>query len=189
MATGTLFHPFRALGYVTANVPFAVQRRGRNTFLTVSAGKAWQLYNCAKLTLIFVGQPVRARRRRAASARGAPQLALRRRRLLPCDSLSVTSRRSRPRTTTRLPPMAHTWPSSAGETAPPRLARKRAPSRAWSADATRFCAQSAPHRHVARRGRRRGCASSARRPSAVALVRRRGYGTPHPVVCAAAAPR
>ena len=56
----SLFHPFRALGYVTANLPFAVQRRGRNTFLTVSAGKAWQLYNCAKLTLIFVGQPVRA---------------------------------------------------------------------------------------------------------------------------------
>ena len=74
MAAGTLFHPFRALGYVTADVPFAVQRRGRNTFLTVSAGKAWQLYNCAKLTLIFVGQPVRAlllplRARAAARAR------------------------------------------------------------------------------------------------------------------------
>jgi len=54
-----LFHPFRALGYVTAAVPFAVQRRGRATFLTVSAGKAWQLYNCAKLTLVLVGQPVR----------------------------------------------------------------------------------------------------------------------------------
>jgi len=55
-----LFHPFRALGVVSTDVPFAVQRRGRATFLTVSAGKAWQLYNCAKLTLIFVGQPVRA---------------------------------------------------------------------------------------------------------------------------------
>ena len=54
-----LFHPFRALGYITAAVPFSVQRRGRATFLTVSAGKAFQIYNCAKLTLIFVGQPVR----------------------------------------------------------------------------------------------------------------------------------
>lgn len=81
---GTLFHPFRALGYVTANVPFAVQRRGRNTFLTVSAGKAWQLYNCAKLTLIFVGQPVRAPlppRQDALPCRAA--LALRRRLLCP----------------------------------------------------------------------------------------------------------
>ena len=67
---GTLFHPFRALGYVTADVPFAVQRRGRNTFLTVSAGKSWQLYNCAKLTLIFVGQPVRCAAA-AARARGS----------------------------------------------------------------------------------------------------------------------
>jgi hypothetical protein len=55
-----LFHPFRALGYITAAVPFSVQRRGRATFLTVSAGKAFQIYNCAKLTLIFVGQPVRS---------------------------------------------------------------------------------------------------------------------------------
>ena len=71
MATGALFHPFRALGYVTAGVPFAVQRRGRNTFLTVSAGKAWQIYNCAKLTLIFVGQPVRLRLRHGRAARAA----------------------------------------------------------------------------------------------------------------------
>ena len=71
MAAGTLFHPFRALGYVTADVPFAVQRRGRNTFLTVSAGKSWQLYNCAKLTLIFVGQPVRCAAAAAACARGS----------------------------------------------------------------------------------------------------------------------
>ena len=51
-----LFCPFRALGYITAPVPFAVQRRGRETFVTVSVGKAWQCYNCAKLSLVFVGQ-------------------------------------------------------------------------------------------------------------------------------------
>ena len=93
MATGSLFHPYRALGYVTANVPFAVQRRGRNTFLTVSAGKAWQLYNCAKLTLIFVGQAVRAPlppRRAGPGCAAAPAL---RRRLLPCRQLerSITA--------------------------------------------------------------------------------------------------
>ena len=55
-AAMALFCPFRALGYITAPVPFAVQRRGRETFVTVSVGKAWQCYNCAKLTLVFVGQ-------------------------------------------------------------------------------------------------------------------------------------
>ena len=58
-----LFHPFRCLGTITDAVPFAVQRRGRTTFVTFAAGKYWQLYNCAKLTLIFVGGPVRAEER------------------------------------------------------------------------------------------------------------------------------
>ena len=38
-----LFHPFRALGYITDDIPFAVQRLGREAFVTVSAGKAWQV--------------------------------------------------------------------------------------------------------------------------------------------------
>lgn len=38
-----LFVPFRALGYITDDVPFAVQRRGRETFVTVSVGKSWQV--------------------------------------------------------------------------------------------------------------------------------------------------
>ena len=38
-----LFKPFRALGYISDNVPFAVQRRGKETFVTVSVGKAWQV--------------------------------------------------------------------------------------------------------------------------------------------------
>ena len=41
--SGALFSPFRALGYITDSVPFAVQRRGAATFLTVSVGKAWQV--------------------------------------------------------------------------------------------------------------------------------------------------
>lgn len=42
MAT-PLFQPFRALGYITDEIPFAVQRLGREAFVTVSAGKAWQV--------------------------------------------------------------------------------------------------------------------------------------------------
>lgn len=38
-----LFAPFRALGYITDDVPFAVQRRGNASFVTVSVGKAWQV--------------------------------------------------------------------------------------------------------------------------------------------------
>jgi U3 small nucleolar RNA-associated protein 21 len=41
-APSALFQPFRALGYITADVKFAVQRRGAQTFVTVSVGKAWQ---------------------------------------------------------------------------------------------------------------------------------------------------
>lgn len=37
-----LFLPFRALGYITDDVPFAVQRRGKETYVTVSVGKSWQ---------------------------------------------------------------------------------------------------------------------------------------------------
>ena len=51
----SLFHPFRALGYITDDVPFAVNRLGKESFVTVSVGKAWQIYNCAKLTLVLVG--------------------------------------------------------------------------------------------------------------------------------------
>lgn len=38
-----LFQPFRALGHISDDVPFAVQRRGKETFVTVSVGKAWQV--------------------------------------------------------------------------------------------------------------------------------------------------
>lgn len=38
-----LFQPFRALGYISDDVPFAVQRRSKETFVTVSVGEAWQV--------------------------------------------------------------------------------------------------------------------------------------------------
>ncbi|KAL3149179.1 hypothetical protein ABBQ32_002010 [Trebouxia sp. C0010 RCD-2024] len=50
-----LFRPFRALGYISDDVPFAVQRRGKETFVTVSVGKAWQVYSSSKLGVRLVG--------------------------------------------------------------------------------------------------------------------------------------
>lgn len=43
MAASPLFKPFRALGYITDNVPFAVNRRVKETYVLVSVGKAWQV--------------------------------------------------------------------------------------------------------------------------------------------------
>lgn len=41
--SGPLFKPFRALGYITEDVPFAVQRRGKETYVVVSVGRTWQV--------------------------------------------------------------------------------------------------------------------------------------------------
>lgn len=64
----SLFSPFRALGYITDDVPFSVQRRGKETYVTVSVGKSWQTYSTAKLTLVLVGPQVRGA---AGGGRGA----------------------------------------------------------------------------------------------------------------------
>jgi U3 small nucleolar RNA-associated protein 21 len=41
-----IFEPFRAIGYINAGgVPFSVQRLGTETFVTVSVGKAFHVYN------------------------------------------------------------------------------------------------------------------------------------------------
>lgn len=83
-SSAPLFAPFRALGYVCDDVPFAVQRLGTDTFVTVSVGNTWQVwttrmsaeqppccwsnimppaqvYNCAKITLVLVGPPLPSR--------------------------------------------------------------------------------------------------------------------------------
>lgn len=64
-----IFEPFRAIGYITDNVPFSVQRLGTETFVTVSVGKAWQIYNCAKLNLVLVGPQLPKKIRALASYR------------------------------------------------------------------------------------------------------------------------
>ncbi|PIN27151.1 WD repeat protein [Handroanthus impetiginosus] len=64
-----IFEPFRAIGYITTNVPLSVQRLGTETFVTVSVGKAFQIYNCAKLNLVLVGQQLPKKIRALASYR------------------------------------------------------------------------------------------------------------------------
>ncbi|GAB4849172.1 hypothetical protein Ancab_003982 [Ancistrocladus abbreviatus] len=64
-----IFEPFRAIGYITSSVPFSVQRLGTETFVTVSVGKAWQIYNCAKLNLVLVGPQLPKKIRAFASYR------------------------------------------------------------------------------------------------------------------------
>ncbi|BBN05516.1 U3 small nucleolar RNA-associated protein 21 [Marchantia polymorpha subsp. ruderalis] len=64
-----IFEPFRALGYVTDGTPFSVQRRGLENYVTVSVGKSWQIYNCAKISLLFVGPQLERKIRALASWR------------------------------------------------------------------------------------------------------------------------
>ncbi|CAM8950310.1 unnamed protein product [Rhodiola kirilowii] len=64
-----IFEPFRELGYITSGVPFSVQRLGTETFVTVSIGKSWQVYNCAKLNLVQAGPLLPKKIRALASYR------------------------------------------------------------------------------------------------------------------------
>jgi U3 small nucleolar RNA-associated protein 21 len=64
-----IFEPFRAIGYITSSVPFSVVRLGTETFVTVSVGKSWQIYNCAKLSLVLVGPQLPKKIRAIASYR------------------------------------------------------------------------------------------------------------------------
>ncbi|ORY08146.1 Utp21-domain-containing protein [Basidiobolus meristosporus CBS 931.73] len=50
-----IFQPFRAIGYITNDLPFCIQSRGQAFFLTTSIGKTFQIYDMAKMNLLFVG--------------------------------------------------------------------------------------------------------------------------------------
>ncbi|KAJ4838625.1 hypothetical protein Tsubulata_044113 [Turnera subulata] len=64
-----IFEALRAVGYITSDVPFSVQRLGTETFVTVSVGKAFQVYNCAKLSLVIVSPQLPHKIRALASYR------------------------------------------------------------------------------------------------------------------------
>ncbi|KAF9940858.1 hypothetical protein BGZ65_005881 [Modicella reniformis] len=50
-----LFVPFRAIGYVTNEVPFNIQAKGQVYFLTTCVGTTFHIYDVAKMNLLFVG--------------------------------------------------------------------------------------------------------------------------------------
>jgi U3 small nucleolar RNA-associated protein 21 len=50
-----IFQPFRAIGYVTSNVPFVLLPLGTEYFLIVAVGNAFQIYDCAHFHLKSVG--------------------------------------------------------------------------------------------------------------------------------------
>ena len=55
----TLLVPYRACGLVTDGSPFAVVEHGTETFLTCGIGRSYQIFNCAKLRQVFVGDQLR----------------------------------------------------------------------------------------------------------------------------------
>ncbi|RKP27041.1 Utp21 specific WD40 associated putative domain-containing protein [Syncephalis pseudoplumigaleata] len=54
----SLFQPFRAIGYVTRDVPFSLQARGQAYFLTTCLDHSFQIYNCDKLNAVLVGPTI-----------------------------------------------------------------------------------------------------------------------------------
>ncbi|KAK8615208.1 hypothetical protein V6N13_068989 [Hibiscus sabdariffa] len=64
-----VFEPYRAIGYITSGVPFSVQRLGTETFVTVTVGKAFQIYDCSKLNLVLIGPQLPKKIRALASYR------------------------------------------------------------------------------------------------------------------------
>lgn len=55
-AAPRIFVPFRAIGYVTNEVPFNIQARGQAYFLTTCVGTTFHIYDVAKMNLQFVGK-------------------------------------------------------------------------------------------------------------------------------------
>lgn len=54
-----LFHPTRAMGVVTDGVPFSAVTLGDADFLTVSVGRGFQVFECEKLRLAYIGPRLR----------------------------------------------------------------------------------------------------------------------------------
>ncbi|KAI9595640.1 Utp21 specific WD40 associated putative domain-containing protein [Syncephalis fuscata] len=54
----SLFQPFRAIGYVTRDIPFSLQARGQTYFMTTCLDRSFQIYNCDKLITVLVGPTI-----------------------------------------------------------------------------------------------------------------------------------
>lgn len=54
-SSSQIFAPYRVLGLIAGDVPFVVDRRGTENFLTVACDRTFQVLHCAKLHLVFAG--------------------------------------------------------------------------------------------------------------------------------------
>ncbi|CEP16590.1 hypothetical protein [Parasitella parasitica] len=52
-----IYQPFRAIGYVTNEIPYVVNNHGQEYFLTTCVGSSFQTYNLGKMNLLFVSTP------------------------------------------------------------------------------------------------------------------------------------
>ncbi|KNC48258.1 Wd-repeat protein [Thecamonas trahens ATCC 50062] len=64
-----LWTPYRALGLVSGEAPFFVERRGTKSFITTPVGSSFHVYDADKLRLVFVGPHNRARNACAVSVK------------------------------------------------------------------------------------------------------------------------
>ncbi|KAJ2780940.1 rRNA-processing protein utp21 [Coemansia interrupta] len=54
-AGSRLYDPYRAIGYITSNVPHSIQYRGQTAFITTAIGRSFHVYDVEKIGLLFVG--------------------------------------------------------------------------------------------------------------------------------------
>lgn len=70
LSASKLYYPYRLLGLVTDGVPFVVNRLGDECFLTVSIGKAFQIFRCDHLRLALASPPAHVKNISCLAARG-----------------------------------------------------------------------------------------------------------------------
>ncbi|KAL4210717.1 hypothetical protein CU097_012847 [Rhizopus azygosporus] len=52
-----IYQPFRAIGYVTNDVPYVINSLGQSYLLTTCVGRSFQTYDMSKMNLLFVSTP------------------------------------------------------------------------------------------------------------------------------------
>ncbi|KAI8967024.1 Utp21 specific WD40 associated putative domain-containing protein [Mycotypha africana] len=52
-----IYQPFRAIGYITNEVPYVINNHSNEYFLTTCVGSSFQTYNLGKMNLLFVSTP------------------------------------------------------------------------------------------------------------------------------------
>lgn len=60
MSSGSLYIPYKSIGYVCDSNPFCINRLGEEVFLTVSIGRCFQVFRFNRLTPCMVSKPIPA---------------------------------------------------------------------------------------------------------------------------------